>query len=1059
MSLADCMMELVCHTRWFASRALSFTPAAVQAQYPDEFALARQALLALSKPMSHIELMSEVPPSCITCLAGGAMYLLVAETILGHAPPTMHPFLQKAAEHGAPDPVQCQLLVVRWLTACGLVDLDEIVRLVFSDGEPPEGSEYDSALAVAENLASESPVFVGAHILILRGLLRRHTDEVIGIEDIVAHTRCLVPVNGSPTADDDVDHAFDSDAPEPRTMEDALLLWMRAVIRLAGLSSLADIGQLDDMYLHTNDGRVLSIALNHYRPDLVRVPELHMMNPLTVWQRQDNWSTVIRAAEQMGLWVGVFADEIVAHGFAALNMHILRIVQELFVILAGEAERQFANLSVEIDAQTTFIKVSDAVRSSVVESQQLGPDRFEPVDTSASMAGTWSETGSMLHADDTEDESSVAGTNRSRRTDEGDYSIVLTSMILKGMGIPTTTLSPDEVLGADDAAEAELADASGVTGSEAAVGMGQLEAFTPDEEDDAVVNITSADGDVMASVQSLPRAGESIVMVDMGIMGVAMPIRDAQPPRAANATPPRGDSAEDSVLVADDSVGHAVPPSPLRQPARLPSGATPVKSAVGNSSIIEPRSSNPVVQLFPERQTAPAPAESPAEAEAPAVVPPVAPSPAAGNAASFAPQRSTSPTLTGSRSTRSSAAGRKALALSMAHVKNERRGVAADAAPAAALTRSVVQGSVDAEGVEHLLQELVGLSEPANVPGRAAGEGAAGEDARLKVQNHKLRMALEDQQRRIHDVVGRLRKGIHKQEFAAVMQQVRRHPGIEAAAAAPPATAPAAQEMPAVKSVPQRTVTSAHAPVAAPAVVAAAPTPATAAPVAVAAPADTWDEEELAAAPPASQGSGGVGAAPKPKGAVFNISLGASVGVGKPPALSVAQLQRLKERHDERRKRPTPLASVAPVNLPAINRRNNKGLIQNALRHVCLPGDLNKPQLTMAQQVMDGGDGGGDAAQQHFVVLLKDEYQKQFRGLYLCGQGRTIHRVFGAGPMTIDVGARPPGAACGPSMPSKLFKFDTGSKRFTNLPAESFNQMTDAVTLPPRTRNLKGPPL
>jgi hypothetical protein len=225
------------------------------------------------------------------------------------------------------------------------------------------------------------------------------------------------------------------------------------------------------------------------------------------------------------------------------------------------------------------------------------------------------------------------------------------------------------------------------------------------------------------------------------------------------------------------------------------------------------------------------------------------------------------------------------------------------------------------------------------------------------------------------------------------------------------------------------------------------------------------------------------------KATSFEISLGGAKTV-ETGGRGIAHLQKLKQRQTEKREQlrvapnqgaakptlegapeptpsePNPAQPLAPLRpgaaanrqpaLPASRSRNNKQLITNALKHVCLTGAVNKPQLDTCIAVVDGDD-----TVTHFVVLLKDEYNKQFRGLYHYRGEEVLQRVFGAGPLQVrlaPVSAGVAGAGGDDSqMPAKYFKFDTGGKKFAELPAVSFNQMTDAITLPPRMRNGKPP--
>jgi hypothetical protein len=139
-----------------------------------------------------------------------------------------------------------------------------------------------------------------------------------------------------------------------------------------------------------------------------------------------------------------------------------------------------------------------------------------------------------------------------------------------------------------------------------------------------------------------------------------------------------------------------------------------------------------------------------------------------------------------------------------------------------------------------------------------------------------------------------------------------------------------------------------------------------------------------------------------------------------------------------------------------VAKRNNRQVVSLALRHVCLPGAINKAQLEIASKVLDE-----DAECTHFVLLLKDEYAMGFRGLYavrITANGAAIlQRIYGAGPLVIATGAEDPAAADGAPVPWRIYKFDTGAKQFSALQTRQFSNVADAVTLAPRLRNAPPP--
>ena len=349
MDVQDCFMELICHSRWIASYLLRTQDDPRQQRYSADLDSTILALDAVSKTFSHIDSISDVPNEIICMLCDGVVYLLVAEDVLHHCPPTMHQFLKHTSMQRHQSAKQALLLAVRWFVNSGVVSLDDLFHVVFGENTTVASfnSDYDAHMALATNLAKQDPFFLGAHLVMLRGLLLQYSLSVVSAEAIVSHT-----------------HLLDSQASgELYTLEDTLLFWIRVVVSLTGgkPKGLPQI-QLDDLYLHTNDGRVLSLLLHHYRPDLLSCDSIHLESPLTVWQRQDNWSLIIRAAEHFSIWVGVFADEMVSHGFSTLQLHVLRIVVELFTVLAAGAEQSYDEMarnitimSSEMDAETAFL--------------------------------------------------------------------------------------------------------------------------------------------------------------------------------------------------------------------------------------------------------------------------------------------------------------------------------------------------------------------------------------------------------------------------------------------------------------------------------------------------------------------------------------------------------------------------------------------------------------------------------------------------------------------------------------------------------------------------------
>ena len=170
--------------------------------------------------------------------------------------------------------------------------------------------------------------------------------------------------------------------------------------------------------------------------------------------------------------------------------------------------------------------------------------------------------------------------------------------------------------------------------------------------------------------------------------------------------------------------------------------------------------------------------------------------------------------------------------------------------------------------------------------------------------------------------------------------------------------------------------------------------------------------------------------------------------------------------------------------LPVVAKRNNRAVVTNALRHVCLPGAVNRPLLEIAVRLVE--EEPAETVQ--FVILLKEE-ATAFRGLYAvrpaadsghggggAGGGAAaghesgvavadaggscclLSRMFGAGPAVIRADVVGDPLHSGTDRPYRAYKFDTGSKRFSSISASLFSNVVDAVTLWPKLRN-GAPPL
>lgn len=1027
------LMELVCHTRWLANFLLTQVDDTVLQRYPRDVESAKQALYSLSKTHSFVDSIAQIPESVVATLSEGALYLLCAEVVLGHCPPTMHQFLQQTILQREQSSTQSQLLLLRWLLTAQLLQIDEMVDMVFDNGKALEDftTDYDAHIAIAGHLAQSDPFFLGAHVLIVRGLLLHFCSETLQGDDVLSHVQLLSPPGSSPSP------------PPLHTIEDALLLWMRTVLSLFSADSVdaasptgsrtrlmaAEVRHVDDLYLHTNDGRVIALVVHHYQPDLLPLSQVHLETPLSVWQRQDNWTSIIRATEALGIWVGVFADELVAHGFSTLQLHVLRLVQELFLVLASGAEEKYevmrrqvaassaasaANTSQqlegeELEGDTTFVK------PNVLHSVMLPPGGAAPVSGLANYEPFYA-------------------THEGTVFDDGSQS--------RERLFTASTAPPN----------------SARTAPEEIVTEDQL---SPEEHE-------PSDHD-LSQEQHLHGGEENfnIVMTGLFLQGVSLPIRRQPLPEEEHRT-----DADQSTTTATILTTTAAPPT------------------LSLSSVHEP--------------------------------------------VSAVPQHSVSPV----RNSRSSVDGlrrsshQSAVASSLAHFKDVRQSLHASRPGA-----SVVQGSMDSEGMQKLLEELAGV-----------GQSLAHDDPRaavstdgLREQNTQLKLALQEQQRRVQEMLLRLRAGLSKHEFSAIVKCLTPGQGSGAVAlrqrsnADPLRISYAAvgtqvscdwtqQQLPTgspshtltklrssldalrgsrTQLPPGRLVvsgagksvdTSAQQPNVASSLVGLVTSPLT---------------KVGGSDPPLVTSKGGVALQfsfgdlkksmnPRSEenttkllksGAAKKHTVADAAASSAP--VELASLASLRQRAAQKTAS-TAAASRAPVDVssPAvavddgscstpqslantvgatssssalyqqssaanvapvqIKVKSNKAVMTLAFKHVLLTGTLNKANLDKVLKIIT--DATNDDNNQQFVVSFKDEFTQQFRGLYVVKPDGMLHRVYGVGPLVAYAGPQPQSEAEAaewtqgqPYLFPKFFKFDSGSKAFQLLPSKWVNQAADGV--------------
>jgi hypothetical protein len=123
-------------------------------------------------------------------------------------------------------------------------------------------------------------------------------------------------------------------------------------------------------------------------------------------------------------------------------------------------------------------------------------------------------------------------------------------------------------------------------------------------------------------------------------------------------------------------------------------------------------------------------------------------------------------------------------------------------------------------------------------------------------------------------------------------------------------------------------------------------------------------------------------------------------------------------------------AETAPSQ-PKLATRSNRQLIQNAVSHFCLAGDVNRQLKEQVLQVLEQSEAV------HFVILFRDVSGKKFRALYSCESdiGQLL-KLYGRGPRHATS-----------QMISELFKYNSGSKSFQLIQSKTLSLSVDAFTI------------
>lgn len=136
----------------------------------------------------------------------------------------------------------------------------------------------------------------------------------------------------------------------------------------------------------------------------------------------------------------------------------------------------------------------------------------------------------------------------------------------------------------------------------------------------------------------------------------------------------------------------------------------------------------------------------------------------------------------------------------------------------------------------------------------------------------------------------------------------------------------------------------------------------------------------------------------------------------------------------------TPLIPLSEPRYPLakpLSSKSNKQTIVNALTQVILAGRVND---RVREQVCDEIERNIDKAK-HFIILFRDS-RLQFRAVYTfipmanSDTPARIERLFGQGPREITE-----------AMVEHFYKYNNGSKQFSQVPIKSFSVQCDAITI------------
>ncbi|KAG5464324.1 hypothetical protein LSCM1_00506 [Leishmania martiniquensis] len=277
---------------------------------------------------------------------------------------------------------QAMLLLLRWLFSEGVLSEHEIFETAhlgdIGDGGLNRDAEYERFCRhqqLAYHLAEIMPFYLGAHLLVSRSLLLQYSATLLTAEAVmqhVAHLRSVLPAAATSL----------SALPTPSSVEGALLDWFQAIVdsingsdegavvmaRLQECPALRAFVQCGpfcrdvmdpsdrDFFRLVQSGECVCVVLLFYYPDAfpfawlstaLRTAEESTREKLNAdceleqlhrYLSLSYWTAIVAATRQLGVWTHLTPEEIVTHGCTALPLHMFCLIQQLFAVLATNAE-------------------------------------------------------------------------------------------------------------------------------------------------------------------------------------------------------------------------------------------------------------------------------------------------------------------------------------------------------------------------------------------------------------------------------------------------------------------------------------------------------------------------------------------------------------------------------------------------------------------------------------------------------------------------------------------------------------------------------------------------